>query len=98
MFDINIVAKRYFEVKLNDMILEIEPPKLKTLKKITSLSKARNEDAMDDLAEAVGMILSKNKAGYKVPQELIDELDLDQMNEVLTAYFQWLNKEKNSKN
>jgi hypothetical protein len=98
MFDINTVAKRYFTIKLDDMVLEIEPPKLKVLKKITSLSKARNEDAMEDLAEAVGMILSKNKSSYKVPQEIIDELDLDQMNEILTAYFQWLNREKNSKN
>jgi len=98
MFDISTVNKRYFNIKIGDLTLEVEPPKLKVLKKITSLSKSRNEDAMDDLSEAVGMILSKNKSEYKVPQEVIDELDLDQMNEILTAYFEWLSKEKNSKN
>lgn len=98
MFDISTVSKRYFAIKINDTVLEIEPPKLKTLKKITSLSKSRNEEAMDDLSEAVGMILSKNKSGYKVQQDLIDDLDFDQMNEILTAYFEWLAKSKNSPN
>jgi len=98
MFDISTVNKRYFAIKIGDLILEVEPPKVKTLKKITALSKAKNEDAMDELSQAIGIILSKNKAGYKIPDEMIDELDLDQMNEILTAYFEWLSKEKNSKN
>lgn len=98
MFDINTVNKRYFNIKIGELTLDVEPPKLKVLKKITSLSKSRNEDAMDDLSEAVGMILSKNKSGYTVSQELIGELDFDQMNEILTAYFEWLAKSKNSPN
>lgn len=98
MFDINTVSKRYFNIKIGDLSLEVEPPKIKVLKKITALSKSRNENSMDDLAAAVEMILSKNKSGFKVSEEIIDELDLDQLNEILTAYFQWLSKEKNSKN
>jgi hypothetical protein len=98
MFDLSTVNRRYFSIKLNDLELEVEPPKLKALKKITSLSKARDEDAIEDLAEAVGMILSKNKKKYVVPNEVIDELDLDQMSDILTAYFEWLGKEKTSKN
>jgi hypothetical protein len=98
MFDISTVNRRYFVIKLNDLKLEVEPPKLKVLKKITSLSKSRDEDAIDDLAEAVRMILSKNKKKYVVPSEIIDELDLDQMSDILTAYFEWLGKEKTSKN
>jgi len=98
MFDINTVNKRYFSIKLNNLELEVEPPKLKALKKITSLSKARNEDAIEDLASAVGMILNKNKNKVIISDEAIDELDLDQMNEILSAYFEWLGKEKTSKN
>ena len=98
MFDISTVNKRYFEIKLNDIRLEVEPPKVKTLKKILALSKARNEDAMDELAEAVRILLSKHKSGYKVPEELVDGLDLDQLNSILTAYFEWLAQEKNSPN
>ena len=108
MFDISTVNKRYFEVKLhatNDegeiiksINIEVEPPKLKVLKKITSLTKSRQEDAINDLTEAIEMLLNKNKAKSKVPNEFIEELDLDQMNELLTEYFEWLNKSKNSPN
>ena len=98
MFDLNSANKRYFDIKIGNSTLEVEPPRIKVLKKIMALSKARNEDAIDDLAEAVGMILNKNKSGYVVSSEVIDELDLDQLNEILTAYFEWLSKEKSSKN
>ncbi|WP_050608228.1 hypothetical protein [Clostridium niameyense] len=97
MFDINTVNKRYFNIRINEIILEVEPPKVKALKKITNLSKSKDDDAIDDLTDAVKMILSKNKSKYDVT-ELIDELDFDQLNQILTAYFDWLAREKNSKN
>ena len=98
MFDISTVSKRYFGVKIDEVSIQVEPPKLGVLKKITALSKSRNEDAMEDLAEAVKMILNKNKTGYKISDEIIDEIDFDQMNEILTAYFEWLAKTKNTPN
>lgn len=98
MFDVNTVNKRYFSIKLNNLELEVEPPKLKQLKKIMSLSKVRDEDTLKDLAEVIRMILSKNTKRYIVSEEIIDDLDLDQMNDILAAYFDWLGKEKTSKN
>lgn len=98
MFDINTISKRYFSIKIGELVLEVEPPKLKTLKKVTALVKVKNKAAMEDLAEAVKMILSKNKAQYKVSDEIIDELDFDQMNEILSAFFEWLGKNKNDPN
>jgi len=98
MFDMNTISKRYFTIKINDIELEVEAPKLKTLKKITSLSKSKNEDSIKDLSEAIQMILSKNKKGYKISDEVVDELDFDQMQQILMAYFEWLSKEQNSKN
>ena len=114
IFDINAVNKRYLDIKLNvtvekivdgieteediELNLQVEPPKLKALKKITSLSKIRDEDAIGDLSEAVRMILNKNKDKRKVSDEVMDELDLDQLSANLTAYFEWLGKEKTSKN
>jgi len=62
------------------------------------LSKVRDEDAIEDLSEAVRMILNKNKDKRKVTDEVMNELDLDQLSEILTAYFEWLGKEKTSKN
>ena len=98
MFDINTINKRYFTIKIADLTLEVEPPKVKVLKKITALAKEKEEDQMEDLAEAIRIILSKNKDGYKVSEEIIDELDFDQMNEILTEFFRWLANSKNSPN
>jgi len=98
MFDINTINKRYFTLKIGDLTLEVEPPKVKVLKKITALAKAKEEDQMEDLAEAIRIILSKNKGEYKVPEEVVDDLDFDQMNEILTEFFKWLAKSKNSPN
>jgi len=44
------------------------------------------------------MILNKNKDKQTVSNEIMEELDLDQLSGILTAYFEWLGKEKTSKN
>lgn len=99
MFDVSKVSKRYFDVRLeNKVTIEVEPPKLKALMKITELSKSRNENAMKDLKEAIKMILSKNRSGYKVSDEIIINMDFDTTNDLLTAYFEWLYKTKNTPN
>lgn len=108
MFDIRGVSKRYFEVTLyrtndegeieGELSLQVEPPKLKVLKKITRLSKVKDESAIEDLTDSIRLILNKNKAKKKVEEEYIDDLDMDQMNMLLTSYFEWLNENKNSPN
>lgn len=98
MFDVSAISRRYFSIRLGAVELKVEPPKIKMLKKIMSLSKSRREGAMDDLAEAVRLLLNKNTSGYVVSDELIEELDFDQMSGILTAYFEWLTKAKNSPN
>lgn len=98
MFDINKINRRYFDIKMGDLKLQVEPPTKKMLNKITSLANVSGDEAIDGLYEAVSMMLSKNKAGTKVPDEVIEELDIDQLNELLTAYFGWLSNEKNSPN
>lgn len=108
MFDISSVNKRYFEIRLTEtndsgeelssIVVEAEPPKLKVLKKITSISKSKQENAIEDLTECIKMILNKNKTKSKVQDKYIDELDSDQMKELLSKYFKWLNENKNSPN
>jgi len=99
MFDLSAVNKRYFDIKLNDLVLEVEAPKVKTLKKIVDLAiNSKKEEGLDGMTDAVLTLLKKNKGNKKVPPGIIDELDFDQMNEILTAFFEWLTGEKNSKN
>lgn len=98
MFDINMVSRRYFTIKLDEMVLEVEPPKLKTMKRLMAVAKNGNAEAMEDLTEAMGLILNKNRKGTSVPQEIIEELTIDQMQEILSAFFGWVGKAKNDPN
>ncbi len=105
MFDINTISKRYFDINISvkddegqthSIRLEVEPPKVKTLRKIITLSK--NKDDEEAMSQAISLILNKNKACRKVPQAIIDELDIDQYKAIFDEYSNWLNDVKNSPN
>jgi hypothetical protein len=51
---------------------------------------------MDELAEAIRLILSKNSKGYQVAIETIDELDYDQMLMVIEEFFKWMHEARKS--
>lgn len=91
MLDLNKVSKRYFDIKIDTLTLKVEPPKMKTIKKVLALTKCKDEEAIDDIAEALRLILSKNSKGFQVTLEIIDELDFDQMLLILDEFFKWMN-------
>lgn len=94
MFDLNKVKTRYFQVKIGEMTLNLEPAGIKTIKKMASLS---NESSMDDVIECVKLILNKNKEHRDV-SNLIEEFTVDQLNAIVEKYFEWIGNVKNSKN
>ncbi len=98
MFDISIVNKRYFQIRLGTVQLDVEPPKVKVLKKITALLNAGEDEAVDAVIDAVSLILNKNTSGYTVTRELIEDLDFDQLTAIMTAYSEWLSRVRNSPN
>lgn len=105
MYDMTKLKTRYFDVKLkNGKILNIEPPKLKVLRKIASLSEVKTtgeltENDMKSLTEAVSLSLSKNKQNYKVTMDNVeDNFDIDEMVDFMQNYFDWVNSIQNSKN
>lgn len=113
MFDMRNLTPRYFEVRLpNGLRLEVEPPKLKVLKHIMAVSKidtaeikaegeeqTAGEGVFESLAEGVAMALSKNKQKKEITTEfVVDVLNLDQIQALLTEYFNWVAEIKNSKN
>ena len=73
MYDMTQFVPRYFKTKLkNGKIIEVEPPKLKVLKKILKLSGVKNEMTEKDFENitlATSMALSKNKQNrdFKTP-------------------------------
>ena len=68
------------------------------LKKITRLSKTKEQNTIEELTDSIRLILNKNKARVKVPEGFIEDLDMDQMDVLMTKYFDWLNNAKNSPN
>ncbi len=105
MFDMGNLVKRYFPMTLEDgRKLEIEPPKLKVLKKIAHLSKLTSgedltEEDIESLSSAISLALSKNKTNVKIsPDEVEDMFDIPSMFDFLTKYFNWVGEIQNSKN
>ena len=103
MYDMSKFLPRYFSIKLkNEKTIDVEPPKLKVLKKIMSLSKVQGElteENFDDIIKAVSMALSKNKQNYEVNIEwLTENHNIDELMELLTHYFDWVNEINDSKN
>ncbi|AGK95409.1 hypothetical protein [Clostridium pasteurianum] len=99
MFDVSSVTKRYFDIKMKDLVLQLEAPSLSTMKKILYLTREINESAMEDLEEAVGIILNKNTAKYEISKEMInDELDFDQLKAIVLRFLQWVLTNKQSPN
>lgn len=103
MYDMTQLVPRYFKLKLmNGKILEVEPPKLKTLKKIMKLSSLKDEmseEDFNDIILATSMALSKNKQNYKVTVEwLEDNYNIDELYDMLLNYFDWVDEIENSKN
>jgi len=105
MYDMTKFKTRYFTIKLkNNRVLDLEPPKLKILKKITALSAIKNSDELSEkeianLIEAVSIAISKNKQGYKMnPEQIEDQFDIDETVDFLNNYFNWVNEMQNQKN
>lgn len=103
MFDMTKYIPRYFKTKLkNGKIIDVEPPKLKVLKKILKLSNIKDEMAQkdfDNMIMATSMALSKNKQNYNVTIEwLEDNHNIDELQDLLINYFNWVEEIENSKN
>ncbi len=91
MFDVSSISRRYFEVKIGEKNILVEPPKLKQMREILRLNKANSEDVIDDLTVAIAQLLSKNKAGEKITVEFVENnLNFDELQELLSQYFQWM--------
>lgn len=92
MYNVNLVNSRYFDITIGDKVLNLEPCKLKTMQRFLDMQKGDSED----LIELIKEILNKNKTCYKVSDEVIGNLDINEMAEFLNAYFQWIAKEKSN--
>lgn len=95
MFDLNNIITRYFTLGLNNTQLEVEPPRVKTLKKLIAVQKTEDYDAF---IEVMSEVLSKNRQNKKITVEMLDGIDVDVLNEISVQYFTWLSEVKNNPN
>lgn len=103
MFDMTRYIPRYFNLKLkNGKIIDVEPPKIKVLKKILKLSGVKDEITEKDFENiilATSMALSKNKQNYKISTDWLEENhNIDELQDLLVSYFNWVDEIQNSKN
>lgn len=105
MYDMTKYKTRYFNMKLkNGRVIDIEPPKMKILKKIASLSEIKDnndliEEDISKLTEAVALAFNKNRQNYKITAEKVeDEYDILEIVDFLDNYFNWINSIQNQKN
>lgn len=105
MYDMTKLKTRYFNIKLkNNKIIDIEPPKMKILNKIAALSdikdnKELSKTDISNLIEAVCLALNKNRQGYKITANQIEEeYNVLEIIDFLSAYFDWVKSIQNIKN
>lgn len=104
MLNLTLAGRRYFEVLLagdnHTVKLAVKPPKLKTLKKLQLLSKGMQGDDIDVdlLIDVVVSILKNNKNNINIKPEMVEELSIDQLMNLMTAYTEWINSERKEKN
>jgi hypothetical protein len=104
MFDLSTVNRRYFDLKLDvvdddtgeqhALRLSVNPCRVKTLKKFMSLVQAAPETVTDELVEAVRGLLSNNRQHKVVTKDFVEEMSLDEMLALVSAYMDWFGKEK----
>ena len=94
MFQISGVKTRYFEFEAPDnmKVLHIEPPKLKTLNR---LSKLRRDASPEEMTGIIATIISKNRENRRVDSKLVMEwMTSDQLAAFIKAFLGWLNDTK----
>lgn len=100
MLDLSSLKKEHFTVKTQSGdIFELNPPKIKVLRKAEELSSSTGEKSFEDLACAVATILSGNKTGKKVTEKYVeDNLDIDDIDSFLKEYFKWITRVRKNPN
>ncbi len=99
------MIKRYYDYEMpNGVKLKLEPPKLKTLRKLTALIKGQDEgelteEQLDDLITILAMILSKNKSEKLITKEMVEDcFDIDDLYNFFNEYVVWVGEIQNEKN
>lgn len=105
MLDLSVYKTRYYPVKLDEnLIINVEPPKRKQLKKVVTLTKGisnetLSEEDIDNLYEAVEIAINKNKENKSfTAEELEDYFNLSSLVAFFDGYYRWVVENVSQKN
>jgi len=99
MFDMSTIAKRYFNVKMGDLTLDVEPPKVSTYKEILRLLEEETPDKYKAMNDALQKAFLSNKQGIKITAKMIDDAySTDEIKLVLAVYINWIDETKSDPN
>ena len=104
MIDLTQKNTRTLEVKIADKKVKLEPPKIKTIKKLLNISSKLSEGTdpeqqIDELIDMIAKLLSKNSKDIEVtPKEVEEKLDFDTMVVFLNDYLNWVSEIKSDPN
>ncbi|MBQ7001693.1 MAG: hypothetical protein IJN67_11725 [Oscillospiraceae bacterium] len=96
MFKLSSVKPRYFEFEAPDnlKVLHIEPPKLKTLKRMNDLVTGGHAGIEETVAIAA-RILNKNREKRRITADMVmDWMDASQLTAFIKAFILWVSDEK----
>lgn len=106
MFDMDTVAKRYFDLALTiehddgskeRVELHLLPPTLEQQKKVIQ-SSGNSFSKPDASAESVHFMLNNNRDGIEIPLSYIEKLTFDQLSALGESYWAWVLSVHNEKN
>jgi len=86
-FDISSVRTRFFELRINEQLFEIEPP---TKKMLSAIAEAQKSNDFDQLVEDLAVVLSKNKQNHTFTAKSLENFTIDQIGMLIKAYFGWV--------
>jgi len=106
MFDTGTLAKRFFDITLRldtdegekVVKLEVLPHTVKILKMLDNLRKQDSQTDVDGLVALVSKLMSRNKSGYVLSEELVEAMDFDDIMAIFRAYTEWIRATKATKN
>lgn len=105
MLDLSVYKSQYYPVKINEgLVIHLETPKRKQLKRIMALTKnitseKLSDEDIDSLYEAASIAFNKNKEGKIFTEDEIDDiLSLSALYAFFDGYYTWVAENINSKN
>ena len=109
-FDASEIVSRTFNVKFSVRLedekgnesqkqidIDVYPPRVKDLRRLSEVQrKAQKDSDIDDLPRVLADTLSNNKSHKRITEDIVDALNEEVMQALLSAFLDWVSDTKNN--